>query len=663
MRQFLTGVLGAAALVVLAFSAVPSSAVADTLSATQASEFSAALKEAQRGSKKRLDYHARRLKDPLARKILSWYVLFQGGFGTDFDAIDQFTKQNPDWPRQTRLLARAEEALPIDEPHGRIIAWFNGREPVTNLGREKLGDALVRAGERDAGLALIRYAWIEGNFSKAHEKSFYRRHKKRLRSEDHYARAERLMWEGRYWPARRMMYRVNASYRKLIEARVSLRKSRGNVDRLIANVTARYKNDPGLIFERLRWRRKKDRDNTIDLLANLPDTVPHPEIWWRERAILVRRELQKGHISSAYRIASENGLTADHAAEHAEAEWLSGWIALRFLNDAEIAKTHFKRMYDGVSFPVSRARGAYWTARAAHALGDTETAETWFATAARHPTTYYGQLATAQLDPGSGLSLPPESAIPAELRARFDQHELVRAVRMLAAAGEEERLFSFITHIATLEDDPHWHSLTARLARFSGRPDLAIRVAKNTLRSHGHFVGSGYPTLVPPGLPRRVDARKPETPLVLAIVRQESAYDPLAVSHAGARGLMQLMPATARGVARKAGVRYSKYKLTADPDYNLVLGQSYLAELIDDYDGYLPMAVAAYNAGPHRVKQWVKRFGDPRDSDVDAIDWIEMIPFSETRNYVQRVLENVQVYRLRLADTEVALRLEEDLGQ
>ncbi len=635
----------------------------DTLSPQQAREFSAALKEAERGSKKRLEYHARRLTDPLARKVLSWYVLFQGGFGTDFEAIDRFTKANPDWPRQTRLLARAEEALPIDSEAAFIIGWFDGREPATNLGREKLGDALIRTGQREAGRALIRQAWINGNFSKSHEKSFYRRHKKHLTAADHRARAERLMWHGKYWPSRRMLYRVDAAYRKLIEARINLRHSRGNVDRLISKVPAKYKNDPGLIFERLRWRRKKDRDNAVDLLTDLPETVPYPDIWWRERAILVRRLLQKGYVSEAYRIASENGLTAEHAAEHADAEWLSGWIALRFLDDPKSAQAHFKQMYDGVSFPVSRARGAYWTGRAAEAMGNQDQAETWYATAAVHPTTYYGQLATARLTPGAGLRLPREGVVPADLRARFDAHEQVRAVRMLAAAGEEDRLFSFITHIATLDDDPYWHSLTARLARLSGRPDLAIRVAKNTLKRHGHFVAGGYPTLVPPRLPRKVSSTRPETPLVLAVVRQESEYDAAAISHAGARGLMQLMPATAKSVAKKAGLRYSKYKLTADPDYNLALGQSYLASLIEDYDGYLPMAVAAYNAGPHRVRQWIRQYGDPRDPDVDAIDWIELIPFTETRNYVQRVLENVQVYRLRLADTEVALRLEDDLGK
>jgi soluble lytic murein transglycosylase len=638
-------------------------ASADVLSASQARELSAAIKEAERGSKKRLHYHARRLNDPLARKVLSWFVLFNGGFGTDFEAIDRFISLNPDWPRRTRLLARAEEALSTDTPAEQIIAWFDNRDPVTLAGREKLGGALIKVGRTAAGRALIREAWIEGNFSKDHEKSFFRRHKSHLTQVDHKARAERLMWDGKYWPTRRMIYRVDTSHRKLIEARLALRHQRGNVDRLIRNVPVKYKNDPGLIFDRLRWRRIKERDNAADLFEDLPEAVPYPDKIWRERAILARRHMQMGYISEAYRITSGHRLDASHRSEFADAEWLSGWIALQFLDEPGVAAEHFKRMYDAVRFPVSRARGAYWVGRAKERLGDSDQSEEWYATAARYPTTYYGQLATAQIVPGKGLLLPPEAPISPEIRATFDNHELVRAVRMLAAAGEEKRLFSFITQIATLHDTPEWSNLTARLARFSGRPDLAIRVAKNTLQSHGHFISGGYPTLVPPRLPQKVSHDRPETALVLSIIRQESEFDTDAISHAGARGLMQLMPATAREVSRRSGLKYSKYNLTANPDYNVSLGQTYIANLLESYDGYLPMAIAAYNAGPHRVKQWVERHGDPRDPDVDAVDWIELIPFKETRNYVQRVLENVQVYRLRLADTEVALGLEEDLGQ
>jgi soluble lytic murein transglycosylase len=638
----------------------PTPGLANTLSAKEAREFSAALKAVEQRSKKRLDIHARRLHDPLARKIVSWYVLFQGGFGTDFEPINRFINENPNWPRRERLIRRAEEAITGSPDF--IIKWFGDRYPISTLGKTKLGQALLDAGQPLQGKAILRDVWINGNFAKAEEARFYKSYRKHLTRVDHRVRAERLMWEGRYWPARRMMTKVDAQYRKLIDARTSLRRQRGNVDYLVKQVPAKYKNDPGLIYERLRWRRKKDKDNAIELFKGLPDTVPHANRWWDERNVLARRALRKGHITEAYDIASRHGLTTEHAADHAAAEWLSGWIALSFLDEPKIARDHFKKMYDGVSFPVSRARGAYWLGRSYEAQSNTEQATVWYTAAANHPTAYYGQLAAAKLEPGAGLRLHPEAAIPEDIRQRFNAHELVRAVRMLASAGEEKRLRSIILRIASLDEAPGWQALTARLARLSRRPDLAIRVAKNALQDFGVYVAGGYPTLVPPRIPKRVKSPQPETPLVLALIRQESEFDAKAESHAGARGLMQLMPATAKNVAKSAGLKYSKYKLTADPDFNVTLGQSYIAGLLEDYDGYLPMAIAAYNAGPHRLKQWIKQFGDPRDPDVDAVDWIEMIPFTETRNYVQRILENVQVYRLRLADTEVALRLEEDLN-
>ena len=640
---------------------LPSRVHAETLSAAESREFSAALKEVEQGSKKQLEYHARRLHNPLARKIVSWYVLFQGGFGTDFEAIDAFIKQNPDWPRSTRLLARAEEALDAKADPAFIINWFGEREPITTLGKDKLADAYIRSGYTKKGIALIKDAWLHGDFEKSYEAKFYKKYRKYLTLGDNRARADRLMWDGDYWPARRMIYRVDNQYGKLIEARTSLRHMRGNVDLLVSRVPHNLQNDAGLIYERMRWRRKKGLDSAFEMLKSLPEDVPYPHRWWNERSIMARQLLQKGFVSEAYRVAAQHGLTKDDAAEHAEAEFFAGWIALRFLNEPKVAAAHFKRLYDSVNYPVSLSRGAYWLGRSNDAAGNAEAAKKWYAQASQYPTTYYGQLATAKVNPGKGLHLPPDPSVDDALRKRFDANELVRAVRMLAAAGEEERLFSLIMHIASLHDDPGWHILTARLARLSGRPDLAIRVTKVTLQNHGHFVAGGYPMLVPPRLPPSIKADKPEAPLVLAIIRQESEYDPEAISHTGARGLMQLMPATAKNIARKAGLRYSKIKLTSDPDYNLTLGQSYIAKLIKDYDGYLPMAIASYNAGPTRVKQWIAQYGDPREKDVDAIDWIEQIPFSETRNYVQRVLENVQIYRLQLAGTEIALGLEEDL--
>ena len=559
------------------------------------------------------------------------------------------------------MRARAEETLDVRADAAAIVKWFGKEPPKTSVGKEKLAQALIRRGDEKRAREIIRRAWIDGTFAKDHEAGFYRKHRKYLTLADNRERLDRLLWEGSYWPSRRMLYRVDPTYRKLAEARIARRQKVGNVDRLVSLVPAELKGDPGLLFERLRWRRRAGLDNAIDFLKELPQGVPNPDRWWDERAIITRRLLQKGFISEAYRVASEHQLTPKDAADHAEAEWLSGWIALRFLNDPDVAAAHFKKMYDAVSYPVSRSRGAYWAARAAEAAKRADEREKWLKEAAAHPTSYYGQLAMASLRPGEGLKLPPEASVPAELEKKFDALELVSVVRLLSAAGEQDRLRPFIVAVAAKEASVAWQSLTARLARLNARPDLAIRVTKDALNEHGILVVGGYPTLVPPRPPKGNASGKLSTPLVLSVIRQESAFDREAVSSAGARGLMQLMPATAKSISKSAGVRFSPYRLTSDPDYNLILGQTYLASMLVDFGGSLPLAIAAYNAGPHRVRQWIRDNGDPRQKDIDAIDWVEMIPFTETRNYVQRVLENLQVYRARLAGTEVALGLAEDL--
>ncbi len=632
-------------------------APAETLSADDAREFSAALKAVDHQDARRFERHKDDVKNKVARKVLDWYRVSKGGFGADFEEIVAFAKAHPDWPYQGRIRARAEEALDARKSAKFVVDWFKEAEPKTSIGRDKLAAAMLALGDTENAQKLIRSAWIDGNFAKDHETQFYRKYRKYLTIGDNRERLDRLLWDGDYWPSRRMLYRVDAEYRKLAEARMALRRKVGNVDRLISLVPEELRDDPGLVYERLRWRRRAGKPSATEFLEDLPKDVPNPDRWWDERSVIARRLLQKGFVSEAYRVAAEHRLTPDHAADHAEAEWLSGWIALRFLNEPETAAKHFKTMFDAVSYPVSRSRGAYWAARAAEAAKKKDEREKWLKEAAAHPTSYYGQLAIAALRPGEGLKLPPEASVPADVEKRFEKEDMVRAVRLLAAAGEQERLRPFILALANKDPSPAWQTLTARLARLNARPDLAIRVTKDALNERGAYVPGGYPTLVPPSSKR---AKLP-APLVLAIVRQESAFDKEAISSAGARGLMQLMPATAKSISKSAGVGFSLYRLTADPDYNLTLGQSYLAGLLDDFKGSLPMAIAAYNAGPHRVRQWVRENGDPRDKEVDAVDWVEMIPLNETRNYVQRVLENLQVYRLQLAGTEVALGLAEDL--
>jgi len=618
-----------------------------------------ALKAASLKKWKTTERYAKRIKTPLMQKTLLWVKLTRSPKPQNFEELSSFLTNNPDWPEQKKLIRRAEQSFSASPNADRVMSFFASREPISNEGMERFGAALISGGKLDEGRAMIRRAWVLGNFTKVREKNFYKKNRRYLKKADNIARLDRLLWEGRYWASRRMLWKVNKDYQALGWARLSLRFQKGNVDRLIAKVPQQLKSDPGLTYERLRWRRKKGKENVFVLLEGLPKDLRRPSLWWKEQAVLVRKALEQGFVSRAYKIAASNKNLK--GVDFADSQWLSGWVSLRFLNDNDIAFGHFKAMFEAVKYPISRARAAYWAGRAQQALGDEKQASYWYGIASNYGTTYYGQLAAQKNNPGESIPLDEEPEFTSQEKAEFDQHELVQVVRMLDNAKASDWVKPFILQLQKISTAPGWQALTAALAREYKRFDVSITVAKRADRKGLQMPLSGYPALNLPALPKRVKTPRPETPLVLAVVRQESAFRVRSQSNANARGLMQILPRTARKVAKKYKVRYSSTKLNRDGRYNLMLGQAYLSGLLNDFKGSYVLSLAAYNAGPGRVRQWIRRFGDPRQADVNAIDWVEMIPFNETRNYVQRVLENLQVYRSRLADEEIALNLEGDL--
>lgn len=620
----------------------------------------AALDAATKNNWKRARVLAAQLKDPLARKIVRFFDLERQDTKATFKEIAAFIAQNPHWPSMRRLRQRAEAAMRDDLDPALVLQWFDGKDPVSTEGWVQLARALVASGDKEKAGAVIRDIWINRNFAKRPEKTFYKRYRRYLSAEDHVKRLDRLLWEGRNWPVRRMLWKVKPGLRALAEARLMLRHRFGNVDTAIAKIPKELLDDPGLIYERLRWRRRKGRyEQSLELLLPPPDNLVRPDMWWQERAYLARMALQKGHVTDAYKLVRDHQLS--EGSGFADAQWLSGWIALRFMDEPETAFKHFVTMYEYVKYPISRARGAYWTARAAAAMGKQETADMWFRMAAKYPTAYYGQLAAAGLGVGHGLFLPVQPQ-PDEAESReFQALDLVQAIRILDKIDDKGRLKPFILALNDYRDTTGWHMLSAKLAKDHGRPDVGISIAKKSSRQGTELIEAGYPRLTPPPLRTRSSKYSLEIPLVLAMIRQESAFFVGAKSHANARGLMQILPRTAKRVARSLKIAYSKSRLTSDPAYNMTLGQSYLAGLIDEFNGSYVLALAGYNAGPGRARKWEKLNGNPRERTIDTIDWIEMIPFSETRNYVQRVLENLQIYRLKLADTEVAQSLDQDL--
>lgn len=609
---------------------------------------------------------ARQARDPVVLKLVQWMGLVRGGAAAPFSGIAQFVDANPDWPALYLLRKRAEEAIDAKVPPRDVIEWFKRHSAVSGTGKARLGEALMAEGQQDAALAMIRDAWVNGDFPIKVEKAFYTRHRKWLTVEDHRRRLDRLVWEGKVTAARRVAWKADAEHRALAEARMMLRRQTGNVDRAIAKLPEALQDDPGLFYERVRWRRKKGKYlDAIELLKDSPPMAQYTRLWWAERSILARRALRNGHISDAYKLAKNHGFKS--GADYADAEWTAGWIALRFLKDHKEATDHFLRMFEAVNYPVSRSRGAYWLGRAAEAAGDAKQAKFWFDTAAAFNTSYYGQLAAGRLGKTTAIALPTKPEIPPDKKAAFDKHELTRAVRLLARIGDkaaDRELRPFAMRLADVRETPGWRDMAAALALEAGRPDLSIGVAKKSGRDGFELPHMAFPHVELPRVVKAAHASgasEVEPALIFAVVRQESAFHPEATSHAGARGLMQLMPATALNVAKSLKLPYSKDKLTEDPDYNIRLGHAYLRDMLQEFGGSYLLALSAYNAGPKRAKDWLKINGDPRASADEAIDWIEMIPFDETRNYVQRVLENLQVYRARLAPEEVASNLAEDL--
>jgi soluble lytic murein transglycosylase len=452
-----------------------------------------------------------------------------------------------------------------------------------------------------------------------------------------------------------MLPKVDAGRRALAQARIKLAAEAKDAQAAVAAVPQDLRNDPGLIFERARLLRRQEKYSAAAaLLDPPPQGVLRPDLMWAELKKASRGSLDDGNVSAAYRLAAAHG--TDNGEDFAEGEFLAGWIALRFLEDAPNAMRHFTALYAGTTSVISQSRGAYWAARAAEQMGDLAKAQDWYRTAAKGMTTFYGQLAAAHLNDGRKLQLAGTAKPTAKEKALFDKQELVRVIRMLTTLGEGERTRPFLSKLMELNSRPAEYQLVAALAMEINRKDFAVAVAKEARTRGTEMIDFLYPVIKLPG------GTNPEPALVLGVIRQESAFDVGAVSSAGARGLMQLLPGTAKGVAKQAGIKFAQKRLTSDSSYNITLGRAYLDELLSRFGGSYVLTAAAYNAGPSRVRDWIATYGDPRQRSIDVIDWIESIPFDETRNYVMRILENTQVYRARLNDGTANLRISQDLG-
>ena len=597
---------------------------------------------------------AAKAQNPLPARVIDWLHLTDPKNSFTFKDFTAFMSAHPKWPMMNLLQRRAEESIHPSDNQEKILAWLTGKELISTDGKTAYGRALLAAGRTEEAAKAFRDVWINGNFGSKQEHQFYTLFRKHLTDQDHVDRLDRLLWDSQVQAARRMLKRVDNGQQALAQARILLMTKEGGADKAVKAVPKALQDHPGLIYERLRWRRRKElTEEAIALLEHPSANAVRPELWWVERSIMARKALQMGHISKAYDLASHHGLTS--GLRFADAEWLAGWIALRFLQDKDIAYGHFKKLHDTVTSPISKAKGAYWAGLAALETGKKDKAPEWFNTAASSITTFYGQLAAAHQGEKKDWPLPADPLPTAEDIRAFGEQEMAEVIKLLALLGQQQHMRWFAYQLDSVSETPGQRALTAALVASSGRPDLAVMIARKAQLNGVFMVTSGYPT------PRLSASEPPELPLTMAIIRQESNFHTEAISPKGARGLMQIMPLTAQKVAKIIKVGYSKDDLTKKPDYNVKLGTIFIQDLLVRYKGSYVLAIAAYNAGTSRVDRWIRENGDPRSKEVSPVDWIEMIPFGETRNYVQRVLEGLQIYRAMLGKTHLSLSLDADL--
>lgn len=591
----------------------------------------------------------------LGSDIVEWHRL-RAGRGS-FDEVRAFLERRGDWPGLPLLRRRSEGSVPYGRRADDVIAFFEERAPQTGSGSIMLARAYEDTGRRGDAEAQIVLAWRTQTMSPADERLIREKYGDLIAPHDE-ARLDMLLWEGKGDAAERMLPYVSEGWRALARARIALRAEASGVDALIEAVPETLADHPGLAFERFRWRASKGRyDSAIEVaLSREAAEVPlgHPGAWARWRAALARWAMRNGQPDTAYRLASAHGLTQGSA--FADLEWLSGFIALRQLDDPELALFHFQRFRVGVQSPISLGRAGYWEGRAHEALGQTDAARQAYAFGAEHQTSFYGLLAAERIGAPMDPALTGTAPVPDWQNADFLASSVFEAAILLRAAGQRALSERFLAHLAESLDQTR----TAQLAQFTldlGEPHFALTIAKRGV-SYGNLVHAAYFPVVDLGVS---DPRVP-LELALSIARRESEFDAQAVSGVGARGLMQVMPRTAEEVAEGLELDFSAEKLTSDPVYNATLGKAYLAELIERFGHNYVLVAAAYNAGPSRPLAWIGERGDPRSAGVDVVDWIELIPFTETRNYVMRVMESLPVYRARLTGEVQPIRLAEELS-
>jgi soluble lytic murein transglycosylase len=643
MRVVFSMVLGAALCLALAATA----GVASASSATAVK----AVKTALGGNADAATRLAHQSGDAAAEKLVEWVNVTENWKSVGYARIMAFIADSPGWPNMELIHRRAEWLLFGGKPAPQqVLQHFASREPVSNEGRVALARALQAGGEGKRAARLIAETWSDPNLSSGLEKVLLSEFRQVLDRSVLEARVWRLIHAQQVTAALQAAKHISKDHVAAAQAAADLiREQKSGVDRY-KKLPEALRNKQAMLYALARYHRRSGNTQAArDMLLKAPSNhaeLIDPEAWWIERRIVVRESIgpkNRKHWPTAYKLATAHGYAS--GPHHSEGEFLAGWIALRMLDDPRTALKHFSTIADKAGNRTEASRGHYWTGRAWLALGERAKAEAAFAAAAKSPTLYYGQLAREALGLGR-KAVPIAEGHPTDaIRAKVAKDELMRAFLLLADAGATSHLYQFLDPLAERFGTADEAAAVAALVDRKGGTFLSLRFAKAAGSAGADIDDWGYPRYALPSWKHR--GHPVEMPMVLGLTRQESEFNPVAGSHAGARGLMQILPGTAKLIARQHKVGYSEGKLTSDPAYNVMLGAAHLGDLIAGYNGSYVLTLVAYNAGPRRVGEWIETYGDPR-GEVDPIDWVESVPFTETRKYIQKVMQNVHVYRARL---------------
>jgi soluble lytic murein transglycosylase len=586
---------------------------------------------------------AQKVQDKAIYTLVNWMYLIEPQSGASFNEYQTFIKNHKDWPRINRIKYLAEHKINFDNNSpSSIIEYFSNNPPLSGFGRLRLAEAFLENNQTEKAKNLVKDGFKDAELSKNDLKYFSKIFKKFLTHQDYVLRADYFAYEAKYKDLKDTIEYLNTDYQKLYNARAALFTKR-SADNLISQIPQSLKEDPGLIYDRIKWRRKKARfDDALTLMnQSASDSLMRNQYLAKERLSVGRDKISDKEYKVAYDILKDHRL--NEGADYAEIEWHLGWIALSFTNQTDAALSHFLKMNAAVTYPISKARAAYWIGRTYKKLGQASQANSWFRTGSQYGTTFYGQLSHIELN---------ERRFSINNNFKFDENKYeefkknnpqAKSVVVLKELNRTKYTKDILRHLGDPEQNRTFEeiSMAGVLAQEIERLDFAIQIAKNASYKNLNFLEISYPRIE---VPKQVKSQKIlDSSVILALIRQESEFDTSANSKVGAKGLMQIMPATARLLSKVTNTDFSREKLTKDKDYNLALGSYYISDLDDSFGSHY-LAFAAYNAGPHRVEKWIKTYGDPRRKQIDAIDFIELIPFHETRNYVQRVSENINVY-------------------